>query len=256
MLTVSTQLTVGDDLHAFARLLDSVPFADEILIFNMERTDPAALRLFKKYQARVIEIKTPKVVEFIRSQQVTASKSDWVLILDFDEVITPPLAREIQAVTTRATPKAAAYYLTRRNYSLGYPLRHGGFGDDLVPRLFYKPAFLGWSHEIHGMPKVKGEFGYLAHPMEHHKDASLAQMVAKTNRYTAVEAQQFFEADKPPVTALTLLRKTGMEFVRRYLFRAGFLDGRIGLIQALYQSYAIFLRYAKLYELQHTKGQR
>lgn len=251
MLTVSTQIAVEDDLNVFSRMLDSIAFADEILIFNMERDDQEALQLFKKYQANVINIKTPKVVEFIRGKQISASKHDWVLIMDYDELIPSSLAREIVSTTMNKTSKFSAYYLTRRNFSLGYPLRHGGFGDDQVPRLFYKPDFVSWSKEIHGMPKVKGIFGYLTKPMEHHKDAGLSQMVVKTNRYTDVEAKQFFEAGSPTVTVLTLIRKTVMEFIRRYFLKAGFLDGRIGIVQAIYQSYAIYLRYAKLYELQN-----
>lgn len=254
MLTVSTQIAVGDDLSTFSRMLTSIAFADEIIIFNMEREDQAALKLFKKFKARVINVKTPKVVEFIRSKQVSSSRYDWVLIMDYDEIVTPELAKEIKSIISDNIKNFSAYYLTRRNYSLGRPLRHGGFGDDQVPRLFYKPNFQSWSHEIHGMPRVKGEFSYLHYPIEHHKDASLAQMVTKTNRYTAVEALQFFEANTPPVTAFTLIRKTVMEFIRRYILKAGFLDGRIGIIQAIYQSYAIYLRYAKLYELQKNKG--
>ncbi|GAB4027625.1 MAG: glycosyltransferase family 2 protein [Candidatus Microgenomates bacterium] len=255
MLTVSTQITVGDDLSTFTRMLNSVYFADEILIFNMERDDKETLQLFKKFEARVINVKTPKVVEFIRSKQVSSSRYDWVLIMDYDEVIPGDLANEIKSISERGVAfKFSAYYLTRRNFSLGYPLGHGGFGDDQVPRLFYKPNFVNWSKEIHGMPKIRGEFGYIEKPMEHHKDASLAQMVTKTNRYTDVEALQFFEAKAELVTSTTLFRKTIMEFIRRYFIKAGFLDGRIGLIQAIYQSYAIYLRYAKLYELQKNKG--
>ena len=251
MLTVSTQIAVGDDLATFAKMLNSVSFADEIIIFNMEREDKEALQLFKKCKARVINIKTPKVVEYIRGQQIVESKYDWVLIMDYDEVIPGALASEIKYISGEIVAEFGAYYLTRRNFSLGYPLRHGGFGDDQVPRLFYKPNFVSWSKEIHGMPKIRGEFGYASSPMEHHKDASLVQMVDKTNRYTDVEARQFFQANVEAVTTTILIRKTLMEFIRRYILKAGFLDGHIGMIQALYQSYAIYLRYAKLYELQN-----
>ncbi|MCE7898009.1 MAG: hypothetical protein DPW11_00765 [bacterium] len=254
MLTVSTQIAVGDDLPTFTRMLNSVSFADEIIIFNMEREDKEVLQLFKKCKARVINIKTPKVVEYIRGQQIVESKYKWVLIMDYDEVIPDALASEIKSISSEVVTEFGAYYLTRRNFSLGYPLRHGGFGDDQVPRLFYKQNFVSWSKEIHGMPKIRGEFGYASSPMEHHKDASLAQMVDKTNRYTDVEALQFFQAKVEAVTTTTLIRKTLMEFIRRYFLKAGFLDGRIGMIQALYQSYAIYLRYAKLYELQKNKG--
>ncbi len=258
MLTVSTQLAIGESLTQFEFMLKSVSFADEIRVYNFGRTDADFINLCKKHKARITNLSKPfpPVVEHIRAREVTESSSNWALILDYDEVIPAELASEIKKIVGAPKSQYSAYYITRRNFSLGYPLKHGGFGDDLVPRLFFRSDFVSWPKEIHGMPKVNGELGNLVNPMEHHKDASLAQMVAKTNRYTDVEARQFFEARVARVTQLTLLRKTIMEFIRRYILKAGFLDGRIGIIQAIYQSYAIYLRYAKLYELQNQKGSK
>lgn len=253
MLSVSTQIAVGDDILQFEKLLGSITFADEIVIFNMERNDKPALDLFTRFHARVINIKTPRVVEFIRSDQIKAAAGEWVLIMDYDEVVTPALSSEIKQITKEPTAEYAGYYISRRNYSLGYPLKRGGFGDDNVARLFDKKRFVSWSRDIHSLPQIDGNYGKLNNYMEHHKDASLAQMVAKTNRYSAIEAEQFLRGGLPTVTTLTLFRKPLMEFLRRYVFKLGILDGAIGLLQALYQSYSVFLAYAKLYELQTKK---
>jgi hypothetical protein len=255
MLSVSTQITRGDDLAIFERMLKSVTFADQLIIFNMERDDEAARKIFKRYKAQVINVKTPKVVEGIRARQVKEAKGEWVLVMDFDEVVTPALQKEILAVEQGNATSHSAFAIKRRNYSLGYQLRHGGWGDDYVPRLFKRTEFIGWPPEIHSLPKVKNSIGRLSAFMEHHKDASLAQMVEKTNRYSDIEARQFFEGKLPRVTPLTLLRKSIMEFIRRYFLKFGFLDGIIGLFQSLYQGYSVFITYAKLYELQR-KGAR
>lgn len=254
MLSVSTQLAPGESLRQCEQLLKSVTFADQITLYNFGRTDAEFFKLAKKYHVQVIELKKPypPVVEYIRAQEVKDAKHDWVLVLDYDEVVTPALAKEIRSITSSVVPpRFAAYDLPRRNYSLGFPLRYGGFGDDKVLRLFHRQSFLSWPRDIHSTPTYAGELGHLKTFLEHHKDESLSQMVNKTNRYTAVEAQQFFQGNSAQVTTLTLLRKTIMEFVRRYFLKLGILDGRIGLIQAIYQSYSIFLRYAKLYELQN-----
>ena len=254
MLSISTQIAREDSLVAFEAMLKSVTFADEIVIFNMERTDQSALTLFKQFKARVINIKTPVVVEEIRADQVTQAQGDWVLVMDYDEIIPPKLATEIKTIISRS-PSFAAYQIKRRNYSLGMPLSHGGFGADYVHRLFNRARFRTWPPTIHSTPQVDGPVGRLHATMEHHKDASLSQMVIKTNRYSKIEAQQFLDGGLALVTRFTLIRKIGMEFCRRYILKLGFLDGRIGLLQALYQSYSVFLTYAKLYELQ-KKGQR
>jgi (heptosyl)LPS beta-1,4-glucosyltransferase len=253
MLSVSTQLAREDDLLAFARMLQSVKFADEIRIYAMNRHDTDFKRLVETYQAVVVDIDTPKIVETIRNRQIKEASGDWVLIMDFDEIITPRLAKEIQVTIAVSEAPPYTWEVRRKNFSLGYALSHGGWGDDRVPRLFRKEYFLDWPSEIHGKPKVTGGIGKLQNHMEHHKDASVEQMVAKTNRYSDIEAQQFFDGELPPVTILTLLRKPLMELLRRALLKGGILDGKIGVIQSIYQSFSVFISYAKLYEKQHNK---
>lgn len=254
MLSVSTQIARDDSLTTFTKMLDSVAFADEIVIFNMERTDGEALDIFKKYQARVIEVKTPKIVETIRERQVKEGKGDWVLIMDYDEVIPPALQKEISVIMRSPSAIYPAYAISRRNYSLGFPLQHGGWGDDYVVRLIPKAGFISWPTNIHSTPICRDGLVSARNHMEHHKDASLTQMVAKTNRYSDIEAEQFYRGGLAQVTPLTLLRKAIMEFLRRYVMKRGFLDGRIGLIQSLYQGYSVFTSYAKLYEKQIKKN--
>lgn len=249
MLSVSTQIAMEDSLTTFEAMLRSVSFADELIIFNMERTDAGALKLFEKYKARVINVKTPKIVETIRERQVKEAKGEWVLVMDYDEIIPEGLAGEIDAIIgNRAS--CSAYLIGRDNYSLGYRLTHGGWERDYVVRLIRKADFISWPTNIHSTPIVKGTTIKTTKAMEHHKDESLEQMVAKTNRYSDIEAQQFFEGQMARVTPITLMRKWWMETIRRGFIKKGFRDGKIGLIQSLYQGYSVFISYAKLYEKQ------
>lgn len=249
MLSVSTQIAKGDSLVIFEKMLKSVAFADELIIFNMERRDREAHALFAKYNARVIELKTPKIVEAIRQRQVVEAGGDWVLIMDYDEIIPLELQGEILAITDNLA-SCSSYAIARDNFSLGYPLRHGGWERDYVVRLLRKADFISWPTNIHSTPVMKGATIKTTRAMEHHKDASLEQMVQKTGRYSDIEAEQFFVGQLAPVTCITLLRKSVMEFVRRYFIKKGFLDGKIGLFQSLYQGYSVFTTYSKLYELQ------
>jgi len=250
MLSVSTQITTGDSLSTFEHMLKSVSFADELIIFNMERTDKEALALFDKYKARVIDVKTPKIVEVIRERQIKEAGGDWVLVMDYDEIVPVELQGEILAIIENLA-SCSAYAIGRDNYSLGYPLRHGGWERDYVVRLVRKADFVSWPTNIHSAPRVKGSTIKTTKAMEHHKDESLKQMVEKTNRYSDIEAEQFYEGKMAPVTRITLLRKSVMEFIRRYFLKKGFLDGKIGLFQSLYQGYSVFISYAKLYEKQN-----
>jgi hypothetical protein len=249
MLSVSTQLAKGDSLAIFEEMLKSVAFADELLVFNMERTDKESRTICAKYKAKVIEVKTPKIVESIRSEQVKRASGDWVLVMDFDEIIPPQLQNEILAITSNAA-SCAAYAIARDNFSLGYPMKRGGWERDYVVRLIRRSDFLEWPKNIHSTPIVRGSTIKTIHAMEHHKDASLEQMVTKTNRYSEIEAAQFYTGGLALVTPFTLVRKWWMESLRRGIFKRGILDGVIGTIQSLYQGFSVFISYAKLYELQ------
>jgi len=253
MLTVSTQIAQGDSLSIFTSMLRSVAFTDELIIFNMERKDKEAHDLFKQFKAKVIEVKTPRIVETIRERQVKEANGDWVLIMDYDEIIPEDLQGEISAIIDNRA-SCSAYAIPRDNYSLGYPLKHGGWERDFVVRLVRKADFISWPKDIHSAPLVKGTTIKTTKAMEHHKDESLAQMVAKTGRYSEIEAEQFFAGGMDRVTPLTLLRKSIMEFIRRYFLKQGYLDGRIGLFQSIYQGYSVFITYAKLFELQNKKN--
>lgn len=253
MLSVSTQLAPLDSLSTFKAMIKSVSFADEIVIFNLERTDQEALAYYKEIGAKIVEVKTPKIVESIRERQIKACSGDWVLVMDYDEIIPERLRDEILSITENLA-SCPGYAIGRDNFSLGYPLKHGGWERDYVVRLVQKSRFISWPTNIHSTPIVKGSIIKTTHSMEHHKDASLSQMVKKTDRYSEIESSQFFAGGMAKVTRLTLFRKSIMEFIRRYFVKKGFLDGRIGLFQSLYQGYSVFISYAKLYELQHKKN--
>lgn len=251
MLSLVTTIHKLDDLKTFENALESGSFADEIIIYAMGMKKNQELeKLAKKYSAIIKPTKIPQVVEAIRQQQVKQTQNDWVFILDFDEEITPALKKKIQSITKQSSPKFGGYKILRRNYSLGYSLRFGGWGDDYQLRLIHKDFFQSWPKTIHAFPKIKGKVGKIEKPLLHHKDQSLSIMVKKTNRYSEKEATQFYKGGLPKVTQFTLLRKLCMESFRRGFLKLGLLDGAIGIIQTMYQGFSVFITYAKLYEKQ------
>lgn len=246
-------LSVGPEnsLNRLEQVLASVKgFTITLYVFENDQREELT-SLVKKYHLRLVRVPPFKIVEEIRERQIKEGTCDWVLILDYDEVVTKDLFKEINTAVYRTD--YSAYAILRRNYSLGYPLSHGGFGDDYVTRLFYRTSFVSWPKNIHSTPTYQGDLGMLDNYLEHHKDESLSDMVAKTNRYSDIEAKLFFDGGMAPVTTLTLIRKPIMEFIRRYIFKRGFQDGAIGLLQSLYQGYSVFITYAKLYEKQRNK---
>ena len=54
------------------------------------------------------------------------------------------------------------------------------------------------------------------------------------------------------LAALRMLIDPPAKFVKAYLLRGGFLDGMAGLLIAVMGAYSVFLKYAKLWELERA----
>lgn len=252
MISVATTIEKLDDLTTFAKSLTSLSFADEIRIYAMRMSGDKKLKsLAKRHKAQIIDVTKPPVVEVIRSRQVKDSKYDWVLIVDFDEIIPPATAKEILTVSKADKSEIGIYAIPRHNYSLGHRLKRGGWGDDYQMRLVYLPLFKSWPRTIHSTPHSMGKLAKLHNAILHYKDASLEVMVEKTNRYSDAESDLYYKSDTSKIGSIALLRKSIMEVLRRGFFKFGLFDGPIGVVQSLYQGFSVFITYAKLYEKQN-----
>jgi len=52
--------------------------------------------------------------------------------------------------------------------------------------------------------------------------------------------------------AFDLLLQAPAAFLRNYILRRGVLDGSVGLVLSMVNAYSVFLKFAKLWELQRT----
>ena len=174
---------------------------------------------------------------------------EWLLYLDTDERLNPQLISEIKKVIF--IDDKVAYYFPRKNFILGRWLKHAGFWPDYVPRLFKKENLITWYGSIHESPQIKGTFGYLKTPIDHLTARSLNSMLEKSIKWAKIEAELFYKAHHPEVTAFKVIKVSLSEFVTRYFLKLGFLDGTVGLIQSIYQALhqAIVLTY--LWEFQN-----
>ena len=154
------------------------------------------------------------------------------------------------------TAECSAFYFPRKNTILGKWLKHGGWWPDYVPRLFKKDKFINWVGRVHESPKVQGEFGYLKTPIEHLTARNLSLMLKKTTGWAKVEAELFYKADHPPVTILKVVKALLSEFINRYLTKLGFLDGQVGLIEAIYQALHKSIVMTYLWEIQNNANRK
>jgi len=185
-----------------------------------------------------------------RNEGARRAKGDWLLYVDSDEEVTPKLKAEILSLITNHQSLITAYAIPRRNIIFGKEFKHGGQWPDYVKRLFLKSKFKGWQGELHEEPVFLGNLGHLKNPLIHHKDITLAQMLEKTNDWSEIEAKLMFEAGHPKMNIFRFFTAGWREFWLRMIKQMAFLDGKEGIIYAIYQVYSRLISYAKLWELQ------
>jgi len=228
-----------------ARLL-----ADEIVLIDMESTDKT-VKIGRKYADKIYSHPQVGYVEPARKFGITKCRGDWVFILDADERITPILASEIkEKIKKNADSNIGAFAVPRANYNFGVWLKHGGWWPDYQVRLIRKSNFIDWPKKIHSFPKIKGEIVNLREPFNHFAIDSIEQMMERTVRYSQKEVELLKRAGVKS-NLLVMIRKMLGEFYRRGIKMRGFLDGVPGAIQVIYQTYSVFITYARLWEYQH-----
>jgi glycosyltransferase involved in cell wall biosynthesis len=240
-----TIITLIDADH-IAAAIDSVGWADEVIVVDSGSTDGTAA-IARKTRARVESRAWPGYVEQ-KNYAASLASNDWILSLDADERIPPPLAAEIRATLVRE-PAVRAFRIPRVTFHLGRWIRTTDFYPDFQTRLYDRRAARWRGRYVHESVTCDGALGRLHEEIEHYSYRDLTDHLDRVNHYTSLSAAQMRE-DGRRSGPLHLLVHPPAAFLRNYILRRGFLDGTAGLLISPVNSYAVFLKFAKLWELQ------
>jgi glycosyltransferase involved in cell wall biosynthesis len=225
--------------------LESVSFADEVLLVDSFSTD-ATLDLARKVPAVKILQREYFGSAAQKNWAMDQTVHPWILIVDADERVTPGLALEIGELLEQG-PKASHYSIRRRNLFLDRLIRHSGWSTDKVVRLIRRGAARYPRRRVHADIQPEGHVPTLENPLLHYTFRSLGQYLEKLHRYAEWGAADAYRKQKR-AGAVELFLRPMWRFVRMYVFQAGFLDGRHGLVLCMLQAYGVFLKWAKLWE--------
>jgi glycosyltransferase involved in cell wall biosynthesis len=225
---ISACIITLDEADRIEACIESLAFCDEIVVVDSGSND-ATRELAAARGARVL---TNAFVGY-RAQKdfaVRAARNDWVLCLDADERITPPLRAAIEHARGHGFASAAGYRFARSTQYFGAFLRHGNAYPDRVLRLFDRRRG-GWrgEREIHEHASVDGPVVTLVGDLEHHAYRTLGDQLDRLQRYARLMAHDMHSRGRRARLA-NLLLNPFWRFVRGYVLRGGFLDGWRGLL--------------------------
>jgi glycosyltransferase involved in cell wall biosynthesis len=244
MTKISGIIIARNEEKMIGEALDSLFFCDEILVVDNGSTDNTKV-ISEKKGAKVYEIKTNDLSE-IRNFALNKAEGDWVLYLDADERINEELKNSIKE-NVSSDSKYAAFFLKRKNYYFG---KHEWPDIEKMARLFRKDKLKQWQGKLHESPVYDGETGKLDGFILHFTHRDLESMLNKTIEWSSTEALLRYNSGHPPMTWWRFPRVMMSAFLNSYIKQKGYKAGVVGVLESIYQSFSMFITYAKLWELQ------
>jgi glycosyltransferase involved in cell wall biosynthesis len=243
---VSVTVITLNEVEHIGAAIDSAAWADEIVVVDSGSTDGTA----DIARAKGVTVLTREWSGYVDQKNFAAERvsHDWIFSLDADERIPPELAAEIRALLS-SEPSRRGYRVPRVTFHLGRWIRTTDFYPDFQTRLYDRRAARWRGKYVHESVAVDGPAGQLRHDLEHYSFRDLRDQLDRVNHYTTLAARQMREAGHR-AGPLDLLVHPPAAFLRNYLLRRGILDGSVGLTISLVNAYSVFLKFAKLWELQ------
>ena len=245
--SISACITTGNEEKNIRRCLESVTWADEIVVVDSFSTDRTT-DICREYTDRVYQ---HKWLGYIGQKNLIKdiASCPWVLFVDADEEVSPTLRDEIVAAfKSDRHAKYAGYEFPRMVYYLGRWIRHGDWYPDVKLRLFRQELGTCGGREPHDRTTVAGKVQTLKSPIYHYTYEGISDQLATVNRFSTITAESKF-AEGQQFHIGDLIFRPFARFIRSYLLRAGFLDGLPGLVISGMVAYGVFVKYAKLWEL-------
>jgi len=256
-IPVSVLIPTLNEERNIAETLAGVSFSDDIVVldsFSEDGTVALAAKAGAKVISRVFDNFSAQKNWALETHQF---KYDWILLVDADERVDQTLALEIATVIEK--DNHAGFFIPRKNVFLGTWLRWGGMYPDYQMRLFRVGSALFEKRIVHEHVILGGTAGHLKSPLLHNDYKGIERYIDRHNHYSSLEAVEAFNllttqsSGTKQDEALLPTRRRQLKiwsykylpmrwlaaFFYMYIFRLGFLHGRVGLnyflLRALYE---------------------
>lgn len=239
---ISVTIITGNEESNILECLESVKWADEIIVVDSESTDKT-VEIARLFTEKVF-VRKWEGFAAQKSFAMNQATNDWVLSLDADERSTQELAEEI---LNSDIEKFDGYKIRRENYFIGKAITGCGWGNDYQIRLFNKNKTRLTNRLVHEGFIVDGKIGTLKNPMIHYSYRTLKTGFSKINEYSSLEAEE--KANRKKITGLRLVFFPVWAFLQHYIIRKGFKDGKHGLIVSLMHAMTKLQVYMKIWEI-------
>ena len=242
MNTLSAVILVKNEEKNIQRCIESLDFADEIIIiddFSVDKT----LQIARKYKTKILNRQLNDNFASQRNFGLKKATCEWVLFIDADEIVTAELKSEIIKNVNDTTYKA--FYLQRRDVFMGKTMRAGEWGKKKLLRLAKKDSGV-WTRAVHEYWDVNEKAGLLHSPLLHFPHATLSEFIGSIDFYSTLHSSEHNKVGVKP-NLIKIVVYPALKFIDNFFVRGGFRDGVYGFVFSVMMSFHSFLAWSKLY---------
>ena len=247
MLKLSALVTIHNEETQLADCLRSLAFVDELVVL-LDNCNDQSKAIAEGFNAKLVE--GHWLIEGERRVAgLAACSGDWILELDADERVSPALANEIKR--TLPTAKFGYFKIPFDNYVGDRLVKYGwgcSWGINAKQCLFAKGAKTWGLQRVHPKITLTGDAQTLTHSIIHYSFADITDMFARFNAYTTRRAEDLL--DNPiKQTMRRNVKRIFSRFLKCYLQRKGYREGRYGLLNGIFAGLFPLVSYLKYLEL-------
>ncbi len=243
MSTLSVIISTKNNAKIIERALQSVSFADEIVVIDIESEDKT-VEIARQYTDKIYQHADQGYIEPVRNFSLEKASGDWVLVLDADEEVSSGLKKAIKGIIEAADQAELpdCYYLPRKNIIFQHWLQTSGWWPDYQLR-FFRNGYVEWSERIHSVPITRGEVKEFPaqekFALIHHNYQRVEQFIERLNRYTNIQArEQAVDEFSAEEVSQTIIKAFKDEFFRRFFLERGYQELPHGLAASLLQAFS------------------
>ena len=240
-------ITLNEEVNLRRCLESCAGLADEVVVLDsgsMDGTEKVAREFGARWEVR----EWPGYMRQ-KNDVVQLAMHEWVLSLDADEAVSSELRSELERVRESEPPvSVGGFYMSRCVFYDGRWIRHGDWYPDRLVRLFRREGARFAGGRVHERLELEGELRELLGDIEHYSFTDSADHWARCQKYAWLWAEDARDSGKHAGVLAPWLHGT-FRWLRGYLLRGGFLDGRQGWRIAALNAREVFLKYRLLRSL-------
>lgn len=254
MARISVVICCANAADTLEQACRSARWADELVVVDSGSTDDTA-RIAKQLADRYA-LEPWRGYNHQKRFGADLCRNDWVFVLDGDEAFSPPLIKELEAITDATLQRCDVLMVRRRNYVMGRPVR--SWWPDWQSRLIHRRRCTWPDEVLHEarLPSDPARRGRLRGWIEHkrHSAAGFADYFSgwRMDERLLMVARQMHSRGKR-CHWWDLVLRPWVSFWKFYLLKRGFMDGVFGLLIAQKAAVSTQLKYAALWAVQKTQ---